>query len=147
MNTLRKSGYWAAIICGVLAILCALYSLVIGSSDIWEFAIACCGAGLFFASAKAIIPRYPPAGETHDRLDVMGEMCASGFYALVLGTIAYMGLPYIQAIFQPSQTATSGISTMGSIVFFAGFAFSLIAHVASAISALSALSKGQTSAT
>ena len=136
MNLIRKFGYLVAIVCLVIAAGFGVYGYLYDASATVEFAISLCGAGLFFAAPKAIIPVRSQLNQQRDSLDLLGEVCASGFYAGVLIILSIMGLSYIQALFTPSGSSAEGLSVLGSVVFLGGFVFSLIAHVLSATSAL-----------
>ncbi len=130
MNMVRKTGLAAALICGFAAVVAMLITLAPGStSDHYELVLALCGGALFFASPYAIIPARKEETGKRDRLELLGELCASAFYACVLIAISVMGFEYILALFQPSADSASGAIPLGPLVFFAGFVFSLIVHV------------------
>ena len=143
MNLIRKIGYLVAITCLIFAAAFAAYGYLNETTALVEFAISLCGAGLFFAAPKAIIPLRSELNQQRDKLDLLGEVCASGFYAGVLLVISIMGLSYIQALFEPASSSTAVLPTLGSAVFLAGFVFSLIAHVMSATSAFISYSSAQ----
>ncbi|MEM7214310.1 MAG: hypothetical protein AAF423_02110 [Pseudomonadota bacterium] len=135
MDLIRKTGLITAISLCVVAGLFALYEIATnGTGQGFEMASALCGGALFFAAPYAIIPAH--SEKVPGKLELLGESCASGFYAIVLIAITFLGLPYLQSIVQSSDAGSGVLTLAGSLVFCAGFAFSLLVHLTGTFTAL-----------
>jgi len=134
MNTVRKCSVYLGVACFIAGCISAAYAfLVQGNNGSYELGLSLCGAALFFVAPFAIIPARKADGGNRDRLELLGEFCASAFYAGVLIAISVMGFQYIEALFKSSGPALSVASQAGFAVFFASFAFSLVTHLSGAI--------------
>ena len=142
MNTVRKISLYLGIACFLAGCLAGGIAFVTSDgTGNYELALSLCGAALFFAAPYAIIPARKPGVMQRDRLELLGEFCASAFYAGVLIAISIMGFQYIEALYSSSGSPSEPMVQAGFAIFFAGFGASLLIHLAGALLALTELLK------